>query len=243
MRYAVIADIHGNLEAFQAVLSHAEQNGSPDAVLCLGDVVGYGPDPSACVRLMQDLRGVCVAGNHDLAVAGTVSTGVFNVDAAVAIRWTASQLSDFEIRYLGGLQLTIAIDRFTLVHGSPRDPVWEYLSSPGQASENLAMFTTPHCLVGHTHVPVVFRCGQDATCAKVSYDESSLMLGTDRVVINPGSIGQPRDGDPRASYAILDVERGVARNFRVEYDVALTQGKMLKAGLPDRLIRRLSFGR
>jgi len=243
MRYAIIADIHANLAAFKAVLDHIERRGGVEEVLCLGDVVGYGPDPRQCVELLRQRNHVCVAGNHDWAAIGKLATSEFNPDAAVACRWTEQQLSPEDVKYLESLPLVIQKEDFTLVHGSPREPIWEYLISVGSAKENFAYFQSQFCLVGHSHVPMVFKHDETGTCSFSQFMPNiRLVLGKSRLIINPGGVGQPRDGDPRASYAIYDNETGMVRLYRVPYDVGVTQTRMVKQNLPIRLVARLSQG-
>ncbi len=243
MRYAIIADIHANLAAFKAVLKDIERHGEVDEFWCLGDIVGYGPDPGQCLELLRRLRHVCVAGNHDLAAIGRLDLASFNPDAAAAIRWTAQQLDPQDVQYLEGLPSVIKRDGFTLVHGSPREPVWEYLVSISSARENFAYFESPFCLVGHSHVPLVFRQAEDGICSYIPFStDIGQVLGRSRLIINPGGVGQPRDGDPRASYAIYDSDAGVVRLYRVAYDINATQLKMMKQNLPVRLSVRLAHG-
>jgi diadenosine tetraphosphatase ApaH/serine/threonine PP2A family protein phosphatase len=243
MRYAIIADVHANIEALGAVLTDIERRGGVDAFWCLGDVVGYGPDPHQCLETLRRYPHICVAGNHDWAAIGKVSLDDFNPDAAAACRWTAQQLTDEEVEYLESLPLVVERDDFTLVHGSPREPIWEYLLSVSSARENFAHFNLPFCLVGHTHIPVVFRLNEDGGCSSGQFRENvGLLLGKSRLIVNPGGVGQPRDGDPRASYAILDQETRMARLYRIPYDVETTQAKMVRHNLPLRLVSRLSRG-
>ena len=243
MRYAIIADIHANLAAFKAVLKDIERHGEVDEFWCLGDIVGYGPDPGQCLELLRRLRYVCVVGNHDLVAIGRLDLASFNPDAAAAIRWTAQQLDLQDVQYLEGLPSVIKRDGFTLVHGSPREPVWEYLVSISSARENFAYFESPFCLVGHSHVPLVFRQAEDGICSYIPFStDIGQVLGRRRLIINPGGIGQPRDGDPRASYAIYDSDAGVVRLYRVAYDINATQLKMMKQNLPVRLSVRLAHG-
>ena len=243
MRYAIIADIHANLAAFKAVLDHIERRGGVEEVWCLGDVVGYGPDPHQCIELLRQYNHVCVAGNHDWAAIDKAATSEFNPDAAVACRWTAQQLSPEDIEYLENLPVAIQKGDFTLVHGSPREPIWEYLISVSSAKENFAYFQSQFCLVGHSHVPMVFKYDETDTCSFSQFMPNiRLVLGKNRLIINPGGVGQPRDGDPRASYAIYDNETGMVRLYRVPYDIGITQTKMVKNNLPIRLVARLSQG-
>ena len=165
MRYAIIADIHSNLAAFTAVLIDIEHRGEVDELWCLGDIVGYGPDPHQCIELLRQLNHICVAGNHDWAAIDKISTSDFNPEAAAACHWTRQQLSPGDIDYLGSLPLVIEKDDFTLVHGSPREPVWEYLLSTSSARENFAYFQSRFCLVGHSHVPMVFKYDETGDCS------------------------------------------------------------------------------
>jgi len=242
MRYAIIADVHANLTAFAAVLKDIEQRGGMDEIWCLGDTVGYGPDPHECIALLRQQRHVCVAGNHDWGAIGKVNIADFNPDAAAACQWTTQQLSPEDIRYLENLPLTLERDDFTLVHGSPREPIWEYLTSTSIALQNFNFFQSPYCLVGHSHVPLVFR-DEDGACSFNKWTTNiGLALGQNRLIINPGGVGQPRDGDPRASYAIYDTENRQLRLYRVPYDIETTQHKMMEGGLPIRLVVRLKYG-
>jgi len=243
MRYALIADIHANLTAFTAVLEDIKLKGGVEEIWCLGDVVGYGPDPHQCIELLRQYNHVCVAGNHDWAAIGKLDTSNFNPDAAVACRWTAQQLTPEDVKYLESLPMVIQKGDFTLVHGSPREPIWEYLLSTSSAKENFAYFQSPFCLVGHSHVPLAFRYGDDGVCSFGSFSPyAGLILGRNRLIINPGGVGQPRDGDPRASYAIYDSERKMVRLYRVPYDIDATQVRMVRHNLPMRLVVRLGYG-
>ena len=243
MRYAIMADIHANLAAFTAVLDDIKRWGGVEEIWCLGDVVGYGPDPHQCIELLCQYNHVCVAGNHDWAAVGKVATSEFNPDAAVACHWTAQQLSHEDVGYLENLPVVIQKGDFSLVHGSPREPIWEYLLSVNSAKENFAYFQSQFCLVGHSHVPMVFEYDETDSCSFSQFMPSiGLVLGKSRLIINPGGVGQPRDGDPRASYAIYDSEAGVIRLYRVPYEVGVTQTRMVEHNLPIRLVARLSQG-
>jgi len=242
MRYGIIADIHANLDAFTAVLADIKQQGGVDELWCLGDVVGYGPQPGECISLLRETTNICVAGNHDLAATGRLGTEDFNPAAATACHWTEHQLSPEDKKYLNNLPEVIEKGDFTLVHGSPREPVWEYILSTGTARDNFAYFRTTHCLVGHSHRPMVFSYNK-GTCSGGSFPvDSWLSMGNSRLIINPGGVGQPRDGDPRASYAIYDSDNKKIRLYRVEYDIKSTQIKMKAHGLPANLVTRLSYG-
>lgn len=243
MRYAIIADIHSNLTAFKAVLADIERRGGADELWCLGDIVGYGPEPHECIELLRQNKHVCVAGNHDLAAIGRINTSDFNHDAAIACRWTTRQLNLEDVRYLEGLPLVMERDGFTLVHGSPREPIWEYVISVSSARESFTRFESQFCLVGHSHVPLVFRYSEIGDCILGPFSANSgIFLGKERLIINPGGLGQPRDGDPRASYAIYDRDANMVRLYRVAYDIYATQDKMVKNELPVHLVARLSYG-
>jgi diadenosine tetraphosphatase ApaH/serine/threonine PP2A family protein phosphatase len=243
MRVAVVADIHANLTAFDAV---AADWGEIDGLWCLGDVVGYGPDPNECVARLRALEHVCVAGNHDWAALGRIDTGDFNPAARAAADWTAAALSSDTRAYLESLTETLVLEPFTLVHGSPRSPIWEYLLDAAAARVNFDLFRTDYCLIGHSHVPLMFATREDGRIdARLLAPEGPLELAGARRFLNPGSVGQPRDGDPRASFAILELD-GPRTSFelqRVEYPIAETQARMRDLGLPEPLAQRLSFGR
>ncbi len=243
MRYALLSDIHANMEAFTAVLDDIRRRGGVDEYWCLGDIIDYGPDPSACIQLLRQLPHICVAGNHDMVAIGKADVNRFNPDAALTIGWTQQQISQDDIEYLDDLPQVIERGNFTMVHGSPRQPLWEYLLSSGSAEESFNYFSTKYCLVGHSHKPLMFRQKEDGGCFSIQLSESiGQVLGDKRAIFNPGSIGQPRDGDPRASYAIYDDESKVVRLCRVAYDINATQQKMVKANLPVKLMVRLEQG-
>lgn len=243
MRYVIIADIHANLAAFQAVLEDIWDKGGVDEIWCLGDIVGYGPEPRRCIELVRKLCAVCVAGNHDLAAAGKLDLAYFSPVAAEADLWTTAQLNPVETRFLGDLPLREEKGDFLLVHGSPADPVLEYILSASIAEKNFAFFDNRFCLAGHSHLPMAFK-EEGNTCQPISLTPGvGLVMHSPRMIVNPGSVGQPRDGDPRASYAIYDSEGKMLRLNRVEYDVRVTQDKMMQAGLPVPLITRLEKGR
>jgi predicted phosphodiesterase len=242
MKYLIIADIHSNLEAFEAVLEDAQNHGGFGHTWCMGDVVGYGPDPAACIKLLRQLDAVCVCGNHDLAAVGKIDIDDFSYEAGRANRWSAGQLSDEDRHFLYGLPDLAVEYGFTIVHGSPRLPVWEYIMHTFTAEDNFQRFDTRFCIVGHTHVPFLFTREGLEVRGNALREGDKLALGDNRLIINPGSVGQPRDRDPRASYVIFDSEEMVLHNYRVSYDVAATQVKMEKAGLPDFLVSRIAWG-
>jgi diadenosine tetraphosphatase ApaH/serine/threonine PP2A family protein phosphatase len=243
MRCLVISDIHSNLEAFEAVLDDA---GSVDKVWCLGDVVGYGPDPNGCVELLNSLPHRCIAGNHDWATLGKLDLRDFNPDARDANLWNREQLTPDNLAYLDALPEKLVEGQFTLAHGSPRHPIWEYIIYCTTAQGNAEFFDTPFCFVGHTHTPVIFRLddkrgGEECEPMAPTFDKA-LQLEEARLIINPGSVGQPRDGDPRASYAILDLDALTVEHRRVSYPVEKTQAKMMELDMPLRLVLRLGYG-
>lgn len=241
MRSAILADIHANLPAFEAVLRDIDDRGGVEQIWCLGDVVGYGPDPSACIALLRQRPHVCVAGNHDWAAIGKLDISDFNPHAATACRWTGDQLSPEDMGYLEDLPLTLTQGDFTIVHGSPREPIWEYVVSTHSAEDNFSCFDTRYCLVGHSHVPAVFEETGDGCILRGM--PLTLKLGENRLIINPGGVGQPRDGDPRAAYAIFDSEENTVCHYRIPYDIEETQERMVREGLPGFLASRLSYGR
>lgn len=243
MRYAIISDVHANLEALEVVLADISAR-RPDALLCLGDFVGYGPDPVACVdRLRAHLAGA-VVGNHDLAALEQIDISTFNALAQAAILWTREQLTDPVRRYLGGLPQKMTPDGFLAVHGSLRDPVEEYIFDPLTARASFDAAPFHFCVVGHTHVPAVYVQAGEAVTGEPLLADQVLSLRPDRrYIINVGSVGQPRDGDPRAGYVWLDTEQLSATLIRLDYPIAQTQEKMTAAGLPAMLAERLAFGR
>ena len=243
MRYAIIADIHANLAAFQAVLEDIRLKGGVDEIWCLGDIVGYGPEPRECIELVKKYCTVCIAGNHDLAAIGKLDLSYFNPAAAEACQWTMGQLNPVDARYLEDLPAKVEKGDFLLVHGSPMEPTLEYIISGSIAEKNFAYFTNKFCLVGHSHIPAAFKQEGNATQSIHLTVGVGLVMHTHRMIVNPGSVGQPRDGDPRASYAIYDSEGLMLRLYRVEYNISATQDKMMQAGLPVSLITRLEQGR
>jgi predicted phosphodiesterase len=246
LKHAILADIHANLSALEAVLADIKMKGLTGDIWCLGDVVGYGPDPHQSIELLRTHNPLCVAGNHDWAAIGKLNTSDFNPEAAEAVRWTSRQLKSEDILFLEGLPLKAENGEFTLAHGSPRDPISEYLLSRDEAEQNLAYIKTAYCLVGHTHQPRIFefrRPGSTISIPETEIFSRGINLADSRWIINPGSVGQPRDGDPRASYAVYDTDTRKVKLLRVEYDIAATQGRMKQAGLPNSLISRLSAGR
>jgi diadenosine tetraphosphatase ApaH/serine/threonine PP2A family protein phosphatase len=243
MKALVLADVHANLPALQAVLKDAQPFGAFDQVWCLGDAVGYGAEPRETLELLRSFDLRAVAGNHDLAATGAVSLADFNPFAAEAAHWTALQLTAEDKAWIDALPRTLIEGDFTLVHGTLKDPVWEYLMDAEQAAEHLAVQTTPYGLVGHTHVPMVYLEDEPRVAREDQPEDGSLELGPRRCVVNVGSAGQPRDGDPRAAYGLLDSDAHRLSFRRVEYDIAITQARIVEAGLPVYLAERLKRGR
>ena len=243
MRALIISDVHANLEALERVLGDAQQQGGFDAVWCLGDVVDYGPDPGPCIEVLAEQELLCVAGNHDYAALGKIGVESFNTYAAQSALWTREQLGSDHVAFLEGLPKVAARNGFSLVHGSLRDPLWEYLVSGPSAIETFRRMTTRFCLVGHSHIPFVCAEAEEMPRFDVLMDGQDVELGEGRIIANPGSVGQPRDGDRRASYLLFDTERGRMSHHRVAYDVSVTQERMRIAGLHPYLIERLSYGR
>jgi predicted phosphodiesterase len=242
MRVLIISDIHANLAAFETVMADAK--GQWDYVWCLGDVVGYGPDPNECCELLKTFPHLCLAGNHDWAALGRLDIRTFNADARKAVNWTTEVLKPDNVEYLNALPTTFVIGEFTLAHGSPREPVWEYILDPLIASSNFPHFETPYCLVGHTHTPVIYELLSergDTDAVQPTYRQTRPLNGH-RLIINPGSVGQPRDSNPDAAYALLEVEKMTWEHRRVPYPIKVTQDKMRKAEMPERLIARLEHG-
>jgi diadenosine tetraphosphatase ApaH/serine/threonine PP2A family protein phosphatase len=239
MRIAVLSDIHSNLVALDAVLAEA---GPIDAAWVLGDIVGYGPEPDAVVERLRGIGATGVLGNHDAAALGGPEIDWFNPDARAAAAWTRDTISEATRAWLSGLPVTATQQGFALVHGSPRDPLREYIADADVARDNLAELDVPIGLHGHTHVPAAWlESGQRIALVEPHAGES-LRLADRRGLLNPGSVGQPRDGDPRAAYAILDLAAGTMTWQRAAYDVPQVQAAMRAVGLPLRLIDRLARG-
>ena len=242
MRILVISDIHANLVALETVLADAS---AFDELWCLGDLVGYGPNPNECVERIQDYSHICLVGNHDWAALGKLDLRNFNIDARNANLWTQSQLSPAVREFLDQCPTYVQQGDFHLAHASPREPVWEYVLEANVAYANFAHFSAQVCLVGHTHVPIVFELDEQQERCKISLSPfpNPLPLDQARLLINPGSVGQPRDGDPRSGYMIIDTERMTGEFRRVPYPVEITQERMRARNLPHRLIDRLKLGR
>lgn len=243
MRILVISDLHANLTALEAVLSDA---GSVDATWCLGDVIGYGPDPNDVVELVRAIPNLtCVLGNHDVAVLGQMDDAVFNTDARRSLLWQKKQLSDGNKGYLEHLpQDALVMDEnVTLAHGSPRDPVWEYILNTLVARLNFQGFETPYCFVGHSHIQCMFKLNVEKDRVSLEVPPVGMPHAlVPRAILNPGSVGQPRDRDPRAAYAIFDPEAATWEPRRVAYDIYAVQERIRAARLPDKHAARLAEG-
>ncbi|MGE0192396.1 MAG: metallophosphoesterase [Planctomycetota bacterium] len=240
MRYGIFADIHANEPALEAVLAALETE-QVDRLFCLGDLVGYGADARACVERVRALDIPVIAGNHDWAVAARLGLEYFNPHARAAVIWTRGELDDEAIRWLASLEPLEVVGDLTLAHGTVHEPeMFEYMTTGYDAYRSFAAMTTDVGFVGHSHVPVAFFF--DGTAVTYSVDDD-LTRGERRVIANPGSVGQPRDEDPRASYLVYDDAEGRLLQRRVEYDVEEAARRILDAGLPPILAERLHVGR
>jgi diadenosine tetraphosphatase ApaH/serine/threonine PP2A family protein phosphatase len=241
MRIAVISDIHANLHALETVLTDVDRE-SVDEIWCLGDVVGYGPKPNECCDLIRERTAISLCGNHDLAALGLLDVAEFSGDAATAARWTAGVLGEEQRAWLGSLMPLAHRDGAELFHASPRDPVWEYVLSEDVALLSLQATTEPVVLVGHTHVPLALALDGDGVDGGLAPGGITIELDDRRYLVNPGSVGQPRDGDPRAAWLLVDTGERAAGFRRVAYAIDETQKEMRDAALPEALAGRLAHG-
>jgi diadenosine tetraphosphatase ApaH/serine/threonine PP2A family protein phosphatase len=242
MRVAIISDIHGNSQAFTAVLRDIAGS-SVEEIWCLGDLVGYGAEPDACVELAREHTAVCLAGNHDLAVVGEVPIEDFSRAASDAVRWTQEVMSAEHLEFLGGLAPSGTREAVGLYHASPRDPVWEYVLSSLLADVCLDAQSDRICLVGHSHVALSFdRPDGGATTGELRDEGTDLDISGGEWLLNPGSVGQPRDGDPRAAWLLIDLDAQRAQFKRCEYDIAGAAAAIRAADLPASLAERLEYG-
>jgi predicted phosphodiesterase len=248
MRYGIVTDIHSNLPALEAVL---KKMGKVDVILCMGDIVGYGPQPNEVIDLLRQYKLFSICGNHDLAVLGEIELDDFNVDAIQANLWTRERLTDPNFEWLKSLEPAMKVnDTITLAHGSPVEPIWEYLTTAHAAARSFVEFDTDLCFVGHTHLPRVFRMlnkkqlGSNLPKVEMRIPEpgETVFAFDGKLILNPGSVGQPRDGDTRAAFAIYDENEMTVKFDRAEYNIQATQDLMRDYGLPERLIRRLEYG-
>jgi diadenosine tetraphosphatase ApaH/serine/threonine PP2A family protein phosphatase len=246
LRAAVLSDIHANRQALEAVLDAVDEAGV-DQVWCLGDLVGYGADPDACTALARERCSLCLVGNHDLALLGALDVSTFSEAATAAVAWTSDQVSEETVEFLATLEPTASQNGVGLSHASPRDPVWEYVLSTDQAEAGLDALEERVGLIGHSHIALFFvrapggRRGH-AQGAQAS-DGTEIEIAEGEWLLNPGSVGQPRDGDPRAAWLELDTELWTARYHRVPYDIEGAAAAIRAAGLPDVLAERLEVGR
>ncbi len=242
MRILVISDIHANFTALQAVLQDA---GPAEETWCLGDLIGYGPDPNAVVEQVRELPQLtCMLGNHDVAVLGRMAFEAFNGDARRSLNWAEKVLSADNMDFLRSLPHNAKVrGEVTLAHGSPRDPIWEYVLNTLSARLNFEHFTTPYCFVGHSHIQSMFQldANKDRVSMQIVKPGEAVAL-IPRAIVNPGSVGQPRDRDPRAAYAIYDSEKNTWEGRRVEYNIAEVQQRIREAGLPEKHALRLAEG-
>jgi predicted phosphodiesterase len=241
MRVAVISDVHANRHALDSVLEAVEAE-RPDVVWCLGDTVGYGPQPNECCDLVRERADVCLVGNHDLVSLGELSIGDFNEEAAAAALWTANVLTESSREFLGRLEPSAEAEGVDLYHASARDPVWEYILSEEAARTTFELAKAPLILVGHSHVALALRQDDDRGIAGGLAPANAEFDLNGRWLLNPGSVGQPRDGDARAAWLLLDLERRLASFRRVTYPVEQTQAEMRERGLPPLLAARLERG-
>ena len=242
MKVAVISDIHGNRHAFEAVLEAVAASDAAE-LWCLGDLVGYGGEPDACVELAREHAAVCLAGNHDLAAIGRVPLETFTRGAGLAVQWTQEVMRPENLAFLEGLSPQGREGQVGLYHASPRDPVWEYVLSTLLAGLCLDAQSERVCLIGHSHVALAFtRLPGELTTGEPYREGSELDLTEGEWLLNPGSVGQPRDGDPRAAWLLLDLETWSASYRRTEYDIAGAAAAIRAAHLPDSLAERLEYG-
>jgi predicted phosphodiesterase len=242
VRIAVISDIHGNLHALEAVLESIDAD-APETVWCLGDLVGYGPRPNRCCALVAERAELCLIGNHDLGVLGRLDLDEFSPDAAASARWTAEVLSDESRAYLEPLEPQAVREDVELYHASPRDPIWEYVLSAMLADLCLTAQPERIALIGHSHVALSFDRQEGSPASGTTRKEGTeLDIATGQWLINPGSTGQPRDGDPRAAWLMLDTGAWTATYRRAEYDIAGAMAAIRAANLPESLAERLQHG-
>jgi predicted phosphodiesterase len=246
LRAAVISDVHSNQPALETTLAAIDEVGV-DEVWCLGDVVGYGAQPDACADLIQQRCAVCLAGNHDLAVLGSLDIATFSETAATAVEWTRENISPATVEFLRGLDPAGVRSGVSLSHASPSDPIWEYVLSVDQAEAGLDAQEQRVGLIGHSHIALFFTRPEGARRSEAqgaqAGDGAVLGLESGDWLLNPGSVGQPRDSDPRAAWLELDTEEWTARYHRVSYDIATAAETILAAGLPSQLAERLAVGR
>ncbi len=242
MRVAIVSDVHGNKHGFEAVLAGARAE-AVDEVWCLGDLVGYGADPDACVALARDHLAICLAGNHDLAVTGELAMDDFSRGAGISARWTQGVIAPDNLAFLRELRPAGVEGPYGLYHASPRDPVWEYVLSEILADRCFDEADQRVCFIGHSHVALAFtREGHGRTSGAPRGPGATADVRDRRWLLNPGSVGQPRDGDPRAAWILLDTDAGRVEWRRTRYDIQGAADAIRAAGLPDSLAERLGYG-
>ncbi len=242
MRYGIISDIHSNLEALRRVLSGLGEK-KVDCCLCAGDIVGYGADPAECIRLVRDNCSAAVCGNHDYGIFDDEVLDWFNPEAREAILWTREQLSEDEVEFLKGLEMKKPMDDFMLVHSTALFPKeWKYIVTVDEAADSFEGFDEKICFIGHSHKPMIFTFNEKNSECRFGSEPLTLIVPHLRYIINVGSVGQPRDGDPRAAFAVFDTVKREVEICRVDYDVKSAGEKIIKAGLPEALGVRLGFG-
>jgi diadenosine tetraphosphatase ApaH/serine/threonine PP2A family protein phosphatase len=241
MLILVLSDIHGNYTALDAVLKDA---GKVDEIWCLGDLLGYGPDPNDVVKKIRSLKNCsCLLGNHDAAVLGKMDLEAFNRDARLSVEWNQRELKAENLAFIKSLPEKLVMNEATLVHGSPRNPVWEYVLDWQIAMYNFEFFETDFCFIGHTHIPVVFEMTEDESNYHLEIlNPTGPVELKPRAIINPGSVGQPRDRDSRAAYALYDTQTRLWYPKRITYDIGSVQERIYKARLPERNAIRLVDG-
>ncbi len=241
MKILVMSDIHANINALETVLQDA---GKVDRVWCLGDLVGYGPDPNECIQKIRSLKNcICLMGNHDSAVLGNMDMEAFNRDARLSVEWNQRVIKPENLSFLKKLPDKHIEEDVTLAHGSPRNPVWEYILDWQVAMNNLDFFETSFCFVGHTHIPVIFQLTEEELGSQLQIlSPIGPVELTGKAIVNPGSVGQPRDRDARAAYAIYDTESRIWEPRRIAYDIAEVQDRITKFNLPERNALRIADG-
>ena len=241
MKYLLFSDVHGNLEALEALLARISEE-KPDKIFFLGDVVGYGANPSECLQTVADMSDLCLAGNHDAAAAGILSPTYFNPIAKKAIFWTQSHLSSEEILYLKNLPVILQFPEFCLVHSSPREPdQWDYILTENDAAENFPYFSSSLCFIGHSHRAEIIILDPSGNCW-FSPNEAVRLKEDYRYIVNVGSVGQPRDYNPKAAYCLYDDQKKYIQIHRFEYNIKKAQQKIIQAALPQFLAERLALG-
>jgi predicted phosphodiesterase len=243
VRIAVLSDVHSNLPALEAVLRHADAAGVVDGVWCAGDLIGYGPQPSEVIDTLRSRDVVAVAGNHDLAACSRMELDEFNPVASDAVLWTARHLSDDELEFLASLPLVWTEGDITMVHGSLRHPEWEYLLTPEQAEAHFELQATRYSIIGHSHIPFWCEENRRGPVFHRGADGDVVELSDTRLIVNPGGVGQPRDGDSRAAYVMFDTTAATMTYHRVEYDVTAAQARFHDTSLHPWLAERLSMGK